>query len=167
MKTILALFFLLPIFSFGQDSCRLKKDRDPYTKEVRISTGFIKMGDHKVTIDATGKEIDLFFTLGTPSEGICFDDKSVLNATYAGGKIKTTLRSTSTMNCEGYFHITFRNTVSPNYNLQKLMNQKIGTLAFVNGKTITTITLDEETQLIFQKAVACLVNEARTLIPAN
>jgi hypothetical protein len=167
MKAILFLLFLLPVFSFAQDSCKLKKDRDPYTKEVRISTGFIQMGDHKVTIDATAKEIDIFFTLGSSKDGICFDDKSVLNATYAGGKIKTTLRSSSTMNCEGYFHITFRNSPSPNFNLQKLMNQKIGTLAFVNGKTITTVTVDEATQVIFQKAVTCLVNEAKTLIPSG
>jgi hypothetical protein len=167
MKTILSLLFLLPLFSSAQDSCKLKKDRDPYTKEVRISTGFIELGDHKVTIDANSKEIDIFFTLGSSKDGICFDDKSTLNATYAGGKLKTTFRSFGTMNCEGYFHVTFRNQHSPNYNLQKLMTQKVGTFAFINGKNVTTVTLDDETQLLFQKAVTCLVNEAKTLIPVN
>jgi hypothetical protein len=167
MKTIFSLLLLLPAFSFAQDSCKLKKDRDPYTKEVRISTGFITLGDHKVTIDANSKEIDIFFTLGSTKDGICFDDKSTMNATYAGGKLKTTFRSSGTMNCEGYYHVTFRNQHSPNYNLQKLMTQKVGSFAFINGKTTTTVTLDEETQLLFQKAVTCLVNEAKTLILTN
>jgi hypothetical protein len=167
MKTILSLLLLLPFFGFGQDSCKLKQTRDAYTKEVKLSTGFITLGSNKVTIDANAKEIDIFFILGSTAEGKCFDDASNVVVNYSNSRLKTTLHNSGTMNCEGYFHITFRNTVSTNYNLQKLIAQKTGSFVFTNGKVSTTVALNDDQQVIFQKAVSCLANQAKTLIPTN
>ena len=170
LQNMKQLFFLLLTLSFAagaQDSCKLKKARDPYTKEVRLSTGTITIGSHKVTIDANSKEIDIFFILSSTAEGNCFNDASTVTVNYAGSRLKTSFRNTGTMNCEGYFHITFRNTPSTNYNLQKLATQKVGTLAFSSGKVTTTIAVNEEQQAILQKAIACIASEAKTLLPSN
>jgi hypothetical protein len=167
MKTILTLALFLPFAAFAQDSCHLKKDRDPYTKEIKLSTGYISVGSHKVTIDANSKEIDIFFILGSTEEGKCFDDQSKASVLYSGSRLKTSFNNAGTMNCEGYFHITFRNTPATNYNLQKLMQQQVGSIVFTNGKVSTTVTLTEEQKTILQKAITCLATEAKTLLPSN
>jgi hypothetical protein len=167
MKKILSVLLLLPFVAFSQDSCKLKKERDAYTKQVKLSTGFITLGSNKVTVDANSKEIDIFFILGSAGEGKCFDDASTAVVNYSGSRLKTSYHNSGTMNCEGYFHLTFRNTPSTNYNLQKLSTMKVGSFVFTNGKLVTTVVFDEQQQAIFQKAVACLVNEAKTLIATN
>jgi hypothetical protein len=167
MKKILTLLLLIPFFGFSQDSCKLKKTRDPYTKEIKLSTGLMAFGSHKVSIDANSKEIDIFFILASTEEGKCFDDQSTAAAMFSNSRLKTTFHNNGTMNCEGYFHINFRNTASTNYNLQKMSAQKIGSFVFTNGKVTTTITLNDEQQELFRKAITCVATEAKGLIVTN
>lgn len=162
MKFVLGLLLLLPFMASAQDSCQLKRDRDPYTKEVRISTGFIAVGSNKVSVDALAKEIDFFFMLDGSK---CFNDQSTLVVNFEGSRLKQTFRSSGTMNCEGYFHINFRNTPSTNYTLQKLANLRVSSLVFKKDKEETMVMLTEEQRTIFQKAISCLIRDAKTLIP--
>ena len=162
MKQVLSLLLLLPFFASAQDTCGLKRSRDPYTKEVRISTGFISIDNYKVSIDAVAKEIDFFFMLDGSK---CFNDAAQVVINFEGTRSKQTQRNTGTMNCEGYFHVTFRNTPATNYSLQKLATMKVSSFVFKKDKEETMVMLTADQQVVFQKAVACLIAEAKTLLP--
>src|SRR5436190_11448667 len=60
MKYLLILLLALPVLSQAQDSCKLKKLTDPYTKQSKISTGFVPFvtdgGTVNVSIDATATD---------------------------------------------------------------------------------------------------------------
>src|SRR5215204_5779190 len=101
MKYFIAAFLLLPLISVAQDSCKLRKTQDPYTKQLKFATGFIEIGTAKVSLQATKLEIDFLFSLG---DAICFDDKSAATVFYPGTKVKTSLKNAGTMNCDGLFH---------------------------------------------------------------
>src|SRR5437773_12555303 len=101
MKYILVALFLFPLTTVAQDSCNIRKTQDTYTKQIKLSTEFIDMGAAKVSIEATKTDIDLLFSLGS---GICFDDQSTAAAFYIGTKVKTSLKNSGTMNCDGLFH---------------------------------------------------------------
>lgn len=160
MKPFFFFLFLAPFFAAAQDSCQLKTTRDPYTKEVKLTTGFVSIGSNKVSVDAVAKEIDFFFML---EGGKCFDDQSTLIVNFEGNRVKQTYRSSGTMNCEGYFHINFRNTPVTNYGLQKLSSLKIHSLVFKKDKEETTVLLSEDQKEILRKAISCLSAEAKTL----
>ncbi|MDB5252795.1 MAG: hypothetical protein JWP27_1964 [Flaviaesturariibacter sp.] len=162
MKQFLSLLLLLPFLAGAQDTCGLKRDRDPYTKEVRLSSGFIAVGNNKVSIDAVAKEIDFFFML---EPGKCFDDNATLTVNFEGSRVKQTYRSSGTMNCEGYFHINFRNTPGTSYSLQKLATLRVSSLLFKKEKEETTVLLSEDQKNLFRKAVSCVIAQAKGLIP--
>jgi hypothetical protein len=151
---------LFPFFLSAQD-CKLSRETDPYTKETKLSTGFISLPGAKVTIDADSKEIDFFFIV--PDK--CFNDASTVFILYEGNRVKLTYRSAGSMNCDGYFHFKFRNnTVTPTV-VQKFSTQKIAQFIFTgNDKKAVTINLSPEQQKIFMEAVGCLAAEAKTLI---
>jgi len=161
MKKYLLLLLSAPLFSQAQD-CAIRKERDPYTKEVKVSTGFIQIGQGKVNIEANAKEIDVFFALGS---GLCFDDQSTLAVNFAGSRIKTNYRSGGTMNCEGFYHFIVRNTPETHYSLKKMIDNAVNTFTFTSGKVVTTLTLTDEQREALQKGMACLTTEAKTLIP--
>ena len=79
MKYITLAFFLAPLFLSAQDTaatvCKLVKETDPYTRETKLSSGFISLQGASLTIDADNKEIDFFFAV--PDK--CFPDLSTLN----------------------------------------------------------------------------------------
>jgi hypothetical protein len=161
MKQILSLLLLLPFFADAQDTCGLKSTRDPYTKEVRLSSGFISVGSNKVSIDAVAKEIDFFFML---DGGKCFDDGATLTVNFEGSRVKQTYRSSGTMNCEGYFHINFRNTPGTSYTLQKLATLRVSSFVFKKDKEETTVLVSEDQKDLFRKAVSCVITQGKTLI---
>src|SRR5215467_5334052 len=105
MKYIIGILFLLPITVFAQD-CKFKLDKDPYTREEKLSSGFIDLGTGKVSVVATKTDIDFLFSVG---KGNCFDDDCTAAISWAGTKSKTTVKNTGPMNCDGLFHLTFRN----------------------------------------------------------
>jgi len=162
MKYIFVIVLLFPLYTLAQD-CKLHKETDPYTKETKLSTGFIKLQSSSVTIDANRMEIDVFFTLAGADK--CFDNNSTAFIFFEGTKLKMTTRNSGSMNCDGFFHFTFRNTPGTNSLLQKLSAQKINNIVFTgNGKKETKIIFTPEQQQTFTSLTTCLVNEAKTLI---
>jgi len=165
MKGIAAIFLLLPVFINAQDSttaaCKLIRDTDPYTKEVRLSSGFMSLQGATLTIDADAKEIDFFFVI----DGKCFEDESTVFIFFEGNKAKTTYRNTGSMNCDGYFHFVFRNGLSTPTILQKLATQPVAHFIFTgNDNKAVTVGLLPDQQKTLMNNTACLIAESKTLI---
>ena len=161
-KYLFVTILTLPLAVAGQN-CPLIKETDPYTKETRVSTGFIPLQGGSLTIDGSRAEIDLLFSIN--GQSICLDNNSTANVFFENTKIKMTFRNAGSMNCEGLFHFIFRNTASTNSQLQKLVSQKITSIKFIgNNKQEKTLTLTPEQQKSVIDLGACLINEAKTLI---
>ena len=121
------------------------------------------MNGGSVTIDADKLEVDVFFTLDGSDK--CFDNNSTAAIYFEGTKVKMTMRNSGSMNCNGFFHFTFKNTATTTSLLQKLSAQKLNNIVFTgNDKKATKITLTPEQQQMFLSFTNCLVNEAKTLI---
>jgi len=162
MRYFLVIGLFFPFFSVAQD-CKLNRETDPFTKEIKISTGFIPMDGGSVTIDATRAEIDFLFSI----EGVdrCFDNNSTAFVFFEGTKLKLTAHNGGSMNCEGLFHFVYRNTTSLPSMLTKMTTQKINHIDFTgNNKKVSTINLSPADQQLFMSLAACLVNEAKTLV---
>lgn len=165
MKYIVIIAFLLPLFIAAQDSatvaCKLIKETDPYTKEIKLSSGFISLQNASLTIDADNKEIDFFFTV----PDACFTDASTVFIFFEGSKTKTTYRNTGSMNCDGYFHFIFRNGLATPSVLQKLATQKTANFIFTgNDKKPVIISLLPEQQKMLMQSTACIIAESKALI---
>jgi hypothetical protein len=161
-KYLFAAILVIPLAVKAQD-CPLIKETDPYTKEIKISTGFIPLQGASLAIDATKPEIDFLFSIN--GANVCLDNNSTANVFFENTKIKVTFRNAGSMNCEGLFHFIFRNTASTNSQLQKLVTQKITSIKFIgNNKQEKTITLTPEQQKSVMDLGTCLINEAKTLI---
>src|SRR5258705_5059606 len=133
MKYSLIIAVLFPLFLGAQD-CKIKRTTDPYTKEVRISTGFMQFDGASLSIEADGKEIDFIFSMDGKEK--CFSDASAAQIIYEGTKLKATFKNNGPVNCDGIFHIIFRNTANTPALLQRLISQKITTIQFTgNNKT--------------------------------
>lgn len=160
MKSILFILCLFPVFLLAQD-CKISRETDPYTRETKLSSGFISLQGGSVTIDADSKEIDFFFIV--PDN--CFSAASTVYIFFEGNKTRLTYRNAGTMNCDGYFHFTFKNGKTTPTIVQKLSSQKITQLIFTgNDKKEKIISLLPDQQKIFMEATTCLVAEAKTLI---
>lgn len=162
MKFVLLLLLAMPLTLLAQD-CKLIKETDPYTKERTISTGFIPLTSASLSIDARKAEVDLLFSvLGADR---CFTDASTAAIFFVGSKVKQTQRNGGSMNCEGLFHIIFRNTATPAPFLRKMATQKIEKIVFTGtDKKEITITLDPDQQQVVMELAACIVKEAPTLL---
>jgi hypothetical protein len=165
MKWILFIAFLLPLFVSAQN-CELKKEKDPFTQQPQLSTGFLRLsswgGRFSLNMVADAREVKLLFSLG---EGNCFDDESSAAFTFDGTRTKSTQKNATAMNCDGIFTIVFRNSTSTPSVLQKLTQQKITSIVLTdsNKKKIEISLKDEEKQQILER-IGCLVKEAKTLI---
>lgn len=167
MRYILAIGLIFPFFSAAQDpiaiGCKLNRETDPFTKEIKISTGFIPMDGGLVTIDATSAEIDFLFSIEGADR--CFDNNSMATIFFEGIKLKLTNRNGGTMNCEGLFHFIFKNTSTVPSLLTKMTTQKINHIVFTgNNKKESAINLSPADQQLFMSLAECLVKEAKTLI---
>lgn len=162
MKHLLLVIFSFPFFLAAQP-CQLIKEADPYTKEAKLSTGFIFLNGASVTIDADAKEVDLLFSIEGANR--CFDNNSTAVVYFEGTKLKLNLRNAGTMNCEGLFHFIYKNAVNTNSQLVKLTSQKINRIVFMgNDKKEINILLSPEAQERMVTLGTCLVNEAKTII---
>lgn len=160
MKFILPVVCLFPVLVQAQD-CRISRETDPYTRETKLSSGFISLPNGSVSIDADSKEIDFFFVV--PDK--CFNDASTVYIFFEGNKTRTTYRNAGSMNCDGYFHFTFRNSRTTTGVMQKLSSQKITQVIFTGtDKKETIISFLPDHQKVFMEAAACVVEEAKTLI---
>ncbi|TMI85869.1 MAG: hypothetical protein E6H10_01895 [Bacteroidetes bacterium] len=159
MKYGLVLALLIPILSWSQN-CNLKTTRDPYTKEIKVSTGFFSLNTARGSIEATKSDIDFMFSL----DGKCFDNTSNAAVFFEGSRLKTNFKNTGTMNCDGLFHFTFRNTNPSPTALQNLGSKKITSIRFKdNSGKETGVTLTPAQQQQFMDLVNCLINEAKKL----
>jgi hypothetical protein len=163
MRCIYLALLLFPVSLAAQQECKLKKTTDPYTKELKLSTGLISMKGAGLSIEADGKEIDFFFTMDGNEK--CFNDASTATIFYEGTKLKANFRNNGSLNCDGFFHIIFRNLAGTNTLLQRLTTQKIISIQFTGtNKNLITITLSPEEQQKIMTLGQCLVTEAKTLI---
>ncbi len=162
MKKILSLVLIIPLFAASQD-CKLNRETDPFTKEVKISTGFIFVDGGSLTIDADSKEVVVLFSIEGANK--CFDNNSTASIMFEGVKSKAISRNGGTMNCEGLFQFVFRNTASTTTLLQRLMTQKIASIVFTgNNKKESTLNIAPPEQSMIMTLATCLVNESKTLI---
>jgi hypothetical protein len=156
------LVFLLPVCSLAQD-CNLKKTTDPYTKETRYSSGLIALKGAGLSIDGDSKEINFFFTVDSKEK--CFNDACTAVIIYEGTKQKATFRNSGPMNCDGFFHIIFKNGVATPTLLQRLVTQKIISIEINDSnKAKTTIYLSPEEQQKISTYGSCVVNESKALV---
>ncbi len=163
MKCIVLIALLLPVFALAQD-CKLKKTKDQFSQEPKYSTGFVPFSSTLLSIDADSKEIDFLFSIKNQSDAKCFDDASSISFVFEG-KQKANFRNSGTMNCEGLFHVTFKNLTTTPAPLQRLSTKKITAITLTgNNKTVTAITLGEQQQKELMEMVACMVKESKTLI---
>lgn len=163
MRFFLCFLILLPLLSVAQD-CKLNRETDPFTKETKISTGFMALDGGSVTIDANSTEIDFLFSIEGADR--CFDNNSIAAIFFEGPKlIKFNTRNGGSMNCEGLFHFIFKNTATPNTLLSRIMTQKINHIVFTgNNKKEASINLTPTDQEALMALTNCLVNEAKALI---
>lgn len=163
MKLFFAAVLFFPLFSLAQD-CALKKETNSFTHETRLTTGFMPFSNTLLSVDATATDIDFFFSINQTGSAKCFDDASTAVIVFDGNRYKTTLHNTGSMNCEGLFHFTFKNSTATPYMLQRLATQKVSTITF-NGsnKGITVITLSDEQKQLLMDLAGCVAKEAKTL----
>lgn len=160
MRSILLAGFLFPLFAGAQD-CKVVRETDPYTRETRLSSGFIALQTGaSVSVDANKKEIDFFFIV--PDK--CFNDQSSVFIFFEGSKTKTTYRNAGSMNCDGNFHFTFKNgTVTPTV-VKKLSTLKVSQFIFTGtDKKEMIVSLLPAQQEKLMQAVACLEAESKKL----
>lgn len=158
MKYLIIIAMTLPFLAGAQaGDCKLVRDTDSYTKQTRLSTGFIKMTGAQLNIESDGKEIDLFFIVADK----CFADGSNVYVYFEGIKARMFYRNTGSMNCDGYVHIKFPNRATPNTTLKRFATNKVNQIIFVaSDKKEKVITLTDEEKDQLQQLASCLIEEA-------
>lgn len=167
MRKLLIIFLLFPALSFAQDSaridCKIKHEINSFSKEEKLSSGFLKLNGGMVSFDATASDITVL--LSVDGREICFDNNSTAYVYFEGTKSKLTIRNNGTMNCEGLFQFVFRNTIVPNTNMTRLSTQKVDKIVFkTTSEKELTVTVQPDKKLTFLQMANCLVTEAKTLI---
>jgi hypothetical protein len=159
MKYCFVLLLLSPFFSPAQE-CNLKTTKDPYTREIKLSTGLVSLNNTQYSIQATKSEIDFMFSI----EGKCFDDASTASVFFEGSRLKSNFKNGGTTNCDGLFHFTFRNTDPLPSALSNLGTKKITSIRFKdNTNKETGIILTAEQQQIFSNLINCVISEGKKL----
>lgn len=167
-KIVFCFLVLLPLVNMAQDTtkpaCKLIKEIDPFTKQTKLSTGFIYVDGGSVTVDADSKEIIVLFSLDGPLK--CFDDNSTADVYFEGIKSKMLARNQGTMNCEGLFQFVFRNTKgNPTTLLQRMSTKKITHIIFTgNGYKPVTVSIGPKEQEMIMNLTACLITEGKELV---
>ena len=163
MKYILFCICLLPFAVLAQD-CNLKKGKDDITSKPTLSTGFIELQGNTLSIDINSKEIDFFFVLTSPAVK-CLDEATEVTMVYEGGKQKQEFKNYGSMNCDGIFHIIFKNSAYTNSLLQRLAAKKIVSIQFTgsNPKPYIISMLPEQQQML-QATINCVIKEAKTVL---
>jgi hypothetical protein len=163
MKKFFIVLLLLPLFSNSQE-CKLISEVDPFTKQTRLSSGFIYVDGGSVSIDADSKEIIVLFSVEAADK--CFDDNTTAEIFFEGMKSKVTARTQSTMNCEGLVQLVFRNTAgTPTTMLQRISTKKILSINFIREmKKAVTFNIAPKEQEQIMAMANCVVAEGKKLI---
>ena len=160
--SLLVLLTLIPLFSVSQD-CDIQREPDPYTKELKLTTGFINLKNAKLSIQADSREIDFFFVISGNDK--CFSDAATATVFFEGSKVKLSVRNSGSMNCDGFFHFVFKNQAVAPSSLKRMASQKITGILFAgNEKNATQVSLTNDQQIFLMNNISCLVEEAKTLL---
>ena len=161
MKLMILIIMLLPLAAFAQTECNLVKETDPYTKETKYSSGFMSLQGATLNIEGNSKEIDFFFVI----PGKCFTDGTTGLVYFDGTRTRATIRNAGTMNCEGNYHITFRNGNATTSVLKKLGTMKVAQFVFKGSDDKdVVIELLPEHQAALMPAASCVTETAKTLL---
>jgi hypothetical protein len=163
MKCILFCIYILPFAALAQE-CGFKKGIDAITSKPTLSTGFIELQGNTLSIDINNKEIDFFFVL-TGTNVKCLDEETSITMVFEGGKLKSEFKNYGSMNCDGIFHLIFKNSAYTPSPLQKLAAKKIVSIQFTgsNPKPFI-ISLVPEQQQMLQTTISCVIKEAKTVL---
>lgn len=163
MRLSLIMLLFLPLWAVAQD-CKLKTEKDPFTKEIKLSTGFTYFDGGSVTIDADAREINFLFNIEGPDR--CFDANTTVEFYFEGLKGKTSSRNQGTMNCEGLFQLVYKNSNNnPTTLLQRILTRKVTQAIFmVEGKKPVTVVFAPKEQEAFMVLANCLYTEAKKLL---
>jgi len=163
MKYILFCICLLPMALTAQD-CNLKKGMDDITSKLNLSTGFIELQGNTLSIDISSKEIDFFFVLNNTAVK-CLNEETELTVTYEGGKFKTEFKNSGSMNCDGIFHLIFKNSAYTNSQLQRLAAKKIISMQFSGSSPKPyVVSFTPEQQQMLQQTINCVIKESKTVL---
>ena len=163
MKYILFCIYLLPAAVMAQD-CNLKKGQDVITSKPTLTTGFIDLQGNTLSVDISSKEIDFFFVL-TGVAVKCLDEETELTMVYEGGKQKQQFKNYGSMNCDGIFHLIFKNSAYTNSQLQRLSQKKIVSIQFTGSNPKPyIISLMPDQQVMLQNTIGCVIKEAKTVL---
>lgn len=160
----MALLTLSRAHAQADTACKLITETDPFTREVKMSTGFIGLDGASVTLDADSKEI--IFLISMEGAEKCFDNNSTIELYFEGLKSKTMSRNAGTMNCEGLLQLVFKNTQNtPTTILNRLCTMKATHFIITgNSKKPVTVNLGPKERESLQWLANCLVTQGRTLI---
>jgi len=167
MKKILVVsLFANSLLSSAQDTCHLKKTTDPFTHQTKISTGFVAFNSSgtplSISVDASPTDIDFFLWFTGAQK--CFDESSAIQINFEGDRYKQNFKNSGSMNCEGAFHFSFKNSATTPSQLQRLVDKKINTLHITGAnKTITDVSLSAEEKQKLSRMVSCIVRDSKTL----
>jgi len=164
MKYLLFCIFLMPVAMMAQD-CNLKKGQDAITSKPTLSTGFIDLQGNTLSVDISSKEIDFFFVLTGPAVK-CLDEETEITMVYEGGKLKQQFKNYGSLNCDGIFHLIFKNSAYTNSQLQRLSAKKIVSIQFTttNSPKPYIISLLPDQQTMLQNTISCVIKEAKTVL---
>ncbi len=163
MKYILFSIFFLPYALLAQD-CSLKKGNDIITSKPTLSTGFIELQGNTLSIDINSKEIDFFFVLNNAAVK-CLNEETEITFMLEGGKIKPEFRNSGSMNCDGIFHVIFKNSAYTPSQLTKLGSQKIIAIQLTGSSPKPyIINLSAEQQQMLMNTINCVIKEAKTVL---
>jgi hypothetical protein len=168
MKNIcIAILFLLPFLVSAQDTCQLKKTTDPFTHQTKISSGFIPFTANgvqlSISVDATPTEIDFF--LWFTKDQKCFDESSTIQLNFEGDRYRLNLRNAGSVNCQGAFHFSFKNSANTPPQLQRLLDKRVNSLRVTGpNKTITDVSFSEEQKAQLFRMANCVVRDSKTLL---
>jgi len=163
MRYLLFVIFIMPVLASAQD-CSLKKGQDAMTSKPTLTTGFIDLQGNTLSIDISSKEIDFFFVLNSAAVK-CLDEETELTVVYEGGKLKQQFKNYGSMNCDGIFHLIFKNSAYTNSQLQRMTAKKIVSIQFTSGtQKPFIISLLPDQQLSMQNTIACVIKEAKTVL---
>lgn len=167
MKQLFVCIAMIPFFSFAQDTttfkCDLNKEKDRFGKVLKISTGFITLNKGvSLYMEADSMQVDFFFNIGGINK--CFDYQSTVMFFFEGGKMKYNYHNGGTVNCEGYFHLNFRNASVPSSLLTRLGEKKVISMKFSGtNKQETSLDITGEQQQTIMNFVNCMIAEAKAI----
>jgi len=163
MKYFFWLIALAPFSLLAQD-CSLKKGQDPITSKPTLTTGFIELPGTTLSIDVNSKEIDFFFVLDNKAVK-CLDEETEAEFIFEGGKLKAEFKNAGSMNCDGIFHIIFKNSAYTPSQLTKLASKKILSIQIKGSSPKPfVISLSPEQQQSLMNQISCVTKEAKTVL---